>query len=207
MKKAIATFISAIILLMSVNSAQAEVFSGHVWDQITRYAIQDDYQFGEQSDSVRWLQYIIGAKPDGVYGPETFNRHSSTLMKYSDIVASDHLPVWRSSPRTFRDSVEVWRPISTEALAYYDRLHELDRFLALMQCESGGIEDAVNPSSGATGLLQHLPQFWDARARVAVGGRFAGEPATNGEANIWVSAWLMYEATGGGWQHWDFGCL
>ena len=208
-------------LVLSVNSAQAEstldhrnsinsegvVFSKAIWDEVTKVTVQQDYQFGEQSQYVWWLQYVVGAKTDGVYGQQTFNRHSSTLMKFSNIVASDYLPVWRSSPRTFRASTESWRQIATEALAYYDRLNELDRFLALMECESGGIETATNPSSGAAGLLQHLPQYWDARARVALGGRFRGASAYNGEANIWVSAWLLYEASGGGWQHWNFGCL
>lgn len=199
--------LSVVVILLLANSAKAELFSGEIWAEVTKVTIQQDYEFGEQSDSVRWLQYVIGADTDGVYGPETFNRHSSALMRFNDIVASDYLPVWRSSPRTFRDSVEVWRPIATEALAYYSRLHELDRFLALIQCESGGLENATNPSSGAAGLLQHLPQYWDARARVAVNGRFNGASAYDGEANIWVSAWLLYEASGGGWQHWDFGCL
>lgn len=199
--------LSAVVLLLSAESAKADIFSGEIWAEVTKVTIQQEYEFGEQSDSVRWLQYVIGADTDGVYGSETFTFHNATLMKFDDIVVSDYLPVWRSSPRTFRASTESWRQISTEALAYYDRLYELGRFLALIECESGGIEDIVNSSSGAIGLLQHLPQYWDARARVALGGRFAGEPATNGEANIWVSAWLMYEATGGGWQHWDFGCL
>jgi hypothetical protein len=177
------------------------------WQMVERWTYTYEYQMYENSPMVEWLQYWLGLKPyDGIYGPITYNKHESALRS-SGMNPDEFLPVWQSPRRTFRDSVEVWRPIVTEALSYYDKVHEVDRFLSVMQCESGGLEDATNPSSQAAGLMQHLPQFWDDRARVAVGGRYAGESPYNGEANIWVSAWLLYAATGGGWQHWNFGCL
>jgi hypothetical protein len=200
------------ILVLSANSAPAHaqtdsVFvSGDIWNAVTEIAAIREYSFGENSLWVEWLQYLVGAETDGIYGAETYNKHEMKLRAL-DLTPVEYLPVWKSSNQTFRDSVEVWRPIAFEALSYYGKQGDIDRFLALMQCESGGLTEATNPSSGAAGLLQHLPQYWDARARVAVGGRFNGASAYDGEANIWVSAWLLYEASGGGWQHWNFGCL
>jgi len=47
--------------------------------------------------------------------------------------------------------------------------------------------------------MQHLPQYWDARAASA---GYSGYSAYDPVANINVSAWLIYQAPGGGWQHW-----
>ena len=97
-------------------------------------------------------------------------------------------------------SVEAWRPEVTEAVTHFGgNSNDVDRFLRIMQCESGGDPLAKNPNSSASGLMQHLTQFWQERAE------FAGVPGADvfdGNSNIWVSAWLALAAPGGGWQHW-----
>ena len=104
---------------------------------------------------------------------------------------------WRSFP----EAVEQWRPLVRESLqarGVWEPWRE-DWFLATMQCESGGNPDAVNASSGASGLMQHLPGYWAERAVKA--GR-PGEDRFDPAANIDVSAWLAFQAQGGGLQHW-----
>ena len=60
--------------------------------------------------------------------------------------------------------------------------------LAVMQCESNGVPDAVNATSSATGLFQFLPGTW-AYASVAAG--YEGADARDPDANVAAAAWLV----------------
>lgn len=59
--------------------------------------------------------------------------------------------------------------------------------LRVARCESGLRTEAVNRTSGAAGLFQHLPQFWPPRA-AAVGDPDAtpANPVTNARAAAWM---------------------
>ncbi len=103
-------------------------------------------------------------------------------------------------PATYIPAVEQWRnTVTTAILNYGGPASDTDRFLRIMQCESRGQPDATNTSSGAAGLMQHMPQYWEQRA---ISAGYAGSSPYNSTANINVSAWLIYQASGGGWQHW-----
>ena len=73
-------------------------------------------------------------------------------------------------------------------------------FMRVMHCESRGDQYALNSSSGASGLMQHMPQWWDWRAEQA---GFVGYSPFDPVANIWVSFWLLTLPDIGGWQHWE----
>lgn len=88
--------------------------------------------------------------------------------------------------------VEQWRPL----VAKYFAPGSVDRALCLMGHESGGDPNAYNPSSAASGLMQHLRKYWDDRSRKA---GWAGADIFDPEANIAVAAWLQRT---GGWGHW-----
>lgn len=75
---------------------------------------------------------------------------------------------------------------------------DVQRALDVMWCESRGDADATNASSGAAGLYQHLPVFWEERSANA---GFAGASIYDPTANTAVAAWLVY--SGGGWHHWN----
>lgn len=75
---------------------------------------------------------------------------------------------------------------------------DVTRALWVIHCESSGDPNAVHPSSGASGLFQHLPKFWDDRSTQA--GR-SGASILDPDANVAVAAWLVY--SGGGWRHWS----
>ena len=103
-------------------------------------------------------------------------------------------------PVTYIPAVEQWRnTVTTAILNYGGPASDTDRFLRIMQCESRGQPDVTNTSSGAAGLMQHMPQYWDQRA---ISAGYAGSSPYDPTANINVSAWLIYQASGGGWQHW-----
>ena len=103
-------------------------------------------------------------------------------------------------PSTYIPAVEQWRnTVTTAILSYGGPASDTNRFLRIMQCESRGQPDATNTSSGAAGLMQHMPQYWDQRA---ISAGYAGSSPYDPTANINVSAWLIYQASGGGWQHW-----
>ncbi len=85
--------------------------------------------------------------------------------------------------------VERWR----ELVAAYFPADQVDRALQVMACESGGDPSAVNPSSGASGLMQVMP-FWADALALPHDALF--DPATN----LDVAAWIWGQ---GGWSHWS----
>jgi len=102
---------------------------------------------------------------------------------------------------TFIPNVERWRNDVVAAIAAYGGpASDVDLFLTIMHRESRGLPDATNPTSGAAGLMQHMPQYWDQRA---ISAGYAGASPYDPIANINVSAWLLYQAAGGGWVHWS----
>ena len=96
-------------------------------------------------------------------------------------------------------AVEQWRPLAQQALDDYGIGHEIGTFMRVLACESGGNARAKNPTSTASGLMQHLARpYWPARA-AAIG--MPGASIFNPIANVYASAWLLTTA-GGGWEHW-----
>lgn len=84
----------------------------------------------------------------------------------------------------------------TGLVARYFPPSQISKALRVIWCESRGNPDAVNPSSQASGLFQHLPQFWPQRSQAA---GFAGASIFDPEANVATAAWLY---TRDGWRHW-----
>lgn len=101
----------------------------------------------------------------------------------------------RRNTGSLKRGVEAWRPI---VVAHFpDRL--VEEALQVMQCESGGDPEAVNPYSGASGLFQFLPSTWAvASVRAGVGDR----SVFDGEANIIAAAWLVAYYEGRGYDSW-----
>ena len=95
-------------------------------------------------------------------------------------------------PETVR-SVADWRPLVERHFLPED----VERALAVIECESGGDPGAANPYSSARGLFQHLGSAWDDRA---IDAGLPGADIFDPVDNIAVAAWLVYE--GGGWSHW-----
>ncbi len=97
----------------------------------------------------------------------------------------------------FPPLVERWRPL----VAAYFPVDLIDQALAVIRCESFGDPTQVNPASGASGLFQHIPRYWPARA-AAVG--FPGASPLEAEPNIAAAAWLVRVSLEDGLPAWYF---
>lgn len=95
--------------------------------------------------------------------------------------------------------VEQWRGLVS---AYFPS-SRVEEALAILDCESNGDPNAVNPYSGASGLFQFLPSTWASTApKAGYGGASAFDP----EANVGSAAWLAnrYQELGQYyWQPWS----
>jgi soluble lytic murein transglycosylase-like protein len=95
--------------------------------------------------------------------------------------------------------VEQWRGL----VGRFFPSSRVDEALAIIDCESNGDPDAVNPYSGASGLFQFLPSTW---ASTAPNAGYAGASPLDPEANIASAAWLAnrYQQLGQSyWQAWS----
>ncbi|MBG01035.1 MAG: hypothetical protein CL470_02045 [Acidimicrobiaceae bacterium] len=110
-------------------------------------------------------------------------------------------PTPRPTPITaeaiYEPEVEQWRIPVVEALQQYGLEEEEKTFMRVLWCESRGDPNAKNPESGASGLMQHIPSYWDDRATAA---GFHGASPFDPIANIYASVWLLDV---GGWSHWE----
>lgn len=76
---------------------------------------------------------------------------------------------------------------------------DVNRAIRVAWCTSSFNPAAINPTTGASGLFQHLPEDWAEHSAAA--GR-PGASIFDPEANVAVAAWMLYELPGG-WSHWD----
>jgi peptidoglycan hydrolase CwlO-like protein len=91
--------------------------------------------------------------------------------------------------------VERWRPL-VQSFFPSNRVEEA---LRIIDCESNGDADAVNPYSGAAGLFQFLPSTW---ASASPQAGYGGSSALDPEANIATAAWLANYYHELGYDYW-----
>jgi len=75
---------------------------------------------------------------------------------------------------------------------------DVDRAAAIVFCESHNNPNAKNSITGAAGLFQHLPRYWEQRS---TGAGLSGANIYDPTSNTAVAAWLVYSY--GGWRHWS----
>lgn len=88
-----------------------------------------------------------------------------------------------------RSRIEQWGPL----VASYFRPEDVERVMCLMDLESRGDPGAVNPTSGATGLMQVMP-FWARRF-----GHTRSD-LRDPLVNLDISAWILDRH---GWTSWS----
>ncbi len=84
-------------------------------------------------------------------------------------------------------------------VAEYFKSEDVNKAVRVAWCESRFDPNSTNLRTGAVGLFQHLPRYWEERAEQA---GFAGADPTDPEASTAAAAWAVYE--GGGWD--TFAC-
>lgn len=193
-----------VVLVATVFSATLFAESAHAyllpdvdWDAVEETAYTQEFEMFENSARVKWLQYWLDIQQDGIYGPQTNRAHRQRAMERGITVPIHEYVV---PDQDFGPVVEQWRGEVVTAIARYGGpASDVSKFLRVMRCESGGDPSAYNEASGASGLMQHLSNYFPWRARMA---GFEGASPFDPVANINTSAWLLYEHTAGGWQHW-----
>ena len=76
---------------------------------------------------------------------------------------------------------------------------DVNQAVRIAWCESRFDPSSTNLRTGAVGLFQHLPRYWDERAESA---GFPNADPTDPEASTAAAAWAVYN--GGGWD--TFAC-
>ncbi len=92
-------------------------------------------------------------------------------------------------------AVEAWRPL----VETYFAPDLAEDAMYILQCESLGDPEAVNPYSGAAGLFQFMPGTW---AVASVKAGVADRSVFDGEANIIAASWLAEYYRSRGYDPW-----
>jgi hypothetical protein len=92
-------------------------------------------------------------------------------------------------------AVEQWRSLVSQ----FFPTSRVEEALRIIDCESGGDTNAVNPYSGASGLFQFLPSTW---ATTAPNAGYGGASVFDPEANIASAAWLANRYQELGYYYW-----
>jgi Transglycosylase SLT domain len=92
------------------------------------------------------------------------------------------------------DDPERWRGVA----AFYFAPEDVDRVICLIGFESGGNPAAVNPTSGAAGLMQVMP-FWAARHD------YEQDLLFNPAVNLWIASQIRDEQGWGAWTPYQRG--
>jgi peptidoglycan hydrolase CwlO-like protein len=91
--------------------------------------------------------------------------------------------------------VEQWRSLAQQ----FFPSNRVEEALRIIDCESNGDPDAVNPYTGAAGLFQFLPSTW---ASASPQAGYGGSSAVDPEANIATAAWLANHYQELGYDYW-----
>ncbi len=92
-------------------------------------------------------------------------------------------------------NVERWRSLVQQ----FFPSHRVEEALRIINCESNGDPNAVNPYSSASGLFQFLPSTW---ATTAPKAGYAGYSPFDPEANTASAAWLANRYEELGYYYW-----
>ncbi|MBT8201341.1 MAG: transglycosylase SLT domain-containing protein [Acidimicrobiia bacterium] len=129
----------------------------------------------------------------------TSTTSTSTTTTVPPTTTTTAATVTTSAPAPAPRASAPLAPASVRSLvAQFFRPEDVDKAVVVAFCESRYDANATNSRSGAAGLFQHLPKFWENRSAKA---GFGGSDIYDPTANVAVAAWLVY--SNGGWKHWN----
>ncbi|MGH8870604.1 MAG: transglycosylase SLT domain-containing protein [Acidimicrobiia bacterium] len=151
------------------------------------------------------LGHIIGAQAGLTFAllagdtaaPETAGpgvTETTTVEDAEEEVASASTGTIASDASGWLSQVEVRALVSK-----YFAAEDVNQAVRVAWCESRFDPVSTNLRTGAVGLFQHLPKYWDERAESA---GFPNADPTDPEASTAAAAWAVYD--GGGWD--TFAC-
>ncbi|HSJ28163.1 MAG TPA: transglycosylase SLT domain-containing protein, partial [Acidimicrobiia bacterium] len=188
-------------LFLAANAEVAAAFTvASAADAAHRAALDDvDRALAEEEAARRAATTTTRPTTTTAPPPEsTTTTSTSSATATTGTTTTTTTPPGSWPPISISDRVMAWRPVLEQ---YFASDLVLDA-LVIMQCESRGDPDALNPYSGASGLFQFMPGTWAvASVRAGVGDR----SVFDGEANIIAASWLAeyYRSNSGDpWRPW-----
>lgn len=185
-------------LFAAANAEVADAFAlAAAADAAHRAALDDvDRAIAEDEAARRAAEATTTTAPPATTTTTTQASGTTTTTPGASTTTTVSEGSWPPIP--ISDRTLAWRPV-VERFFAPDLV--LDA-LVIIQCESLGNEDAVNPYSGASGLFQFLPGTWAAASvQAGVGDR----SVFDGEANVIAASWLAeyYRSrVGDPWRPW-----
>ncbi len=174
----VAGTLSAAALTVLLIAAPPAAMAGPSHCDTTLEAI-NDWSTPEESRilsvaELRHLRTLISILEDCRGGPPVLET----------LVAGDKAPY-----RGMGSNAEQW----TDLVSHYFDAGDVDRVICLIAKESGGNPDALNPKTGASGLMQVMP-FWAEAASIDSERLF--EP----QVNLWLARSILEIQ---GWSAWS----
>ncbi|MGH8950468.1 MAG: transglycosylase SLT domain-containing protein [Acidimicrobiia bacterium] len=167
----------------------------------TSGSTQDDPEFdaaeaslGHSSGAQAGFTFAVLAGDPG--GPDTEEVTETTIAEVTEEEASG-----TASTGTIASDSSGWlSQVQVRALvSEYFAVEDVNQAVRVAWCESRFDPNSTNLRTGAVGLFQHLPRYWDERAESA---GFPNADPTDPEASTAAAAWAVYN--GGGWD--TFAC-
>jgi hypothetical protein len=137
---------------------------------------------------------LLAATPEELAASAAATNEPAEEVAPTDDQASDRPP---ESEGTIGNDVNGWlSEVQVRALVTeYFKAVDVNTAVRIAWCESRFDPNSVNLRTGAVGLFQHLPKYWE--DRVANAG-FANADATDPQASTAAAAWAVYNE--GGWD-------
>lgn len=123
-------------------------------------------------------------------GPTTSPTGPTTTAPSTSTTSGGGVGSWDHPPQ-----VEQWRGLVQQ----FFPSNRVEEALAIINCESNGDPNAVNPYSGAGGLFQFLPSTW---ATTSSNAGYGGYSVFDPEANVASAAWLANRYQELGYDYW-----
>ena len=184
------------VLFAQADQAVAEAYARARAAEQAYLAALDEVEAARAAEELRRRQEEERRRQEEERRRQEEERRRQEQQEREGQPAQDEQP---ADPRPLSARVEQWRPL----VSTHFPTVRVEAALQVMQCESGGDPEAVNPYSGAAGLFQFLPGTWAiASVRAGVGDR----SVFDGEANIIAADWLSsYYASRGldPWTPWS----
>lgn len=151
---------------------------------------------GHETGAYAGLTFALFTTPVAQTVAAASSTSADTGQEQSDQPTDTEPASDESASGTIADASGWLSEVQVRALVSdYFKAGDVNAAVRIAWCESRFDPESVNLRTGAVGLFQHLPQYWEERAANA---GFAGAEPTDPEASTAAAAWAVYNE--GGWD-------